>query len=234
MGEKNYATGEVILVNKPYRWTSFDVVNFIRKILNVKIGHAGTLDPLATGLLILCTGSMTKKIDEYQAQEKEYTGTFLLGASTPSFDLETAVDKEITISHISDVSIYELVHTFIGTAQQEPPLFSAKKINGERAYEKARRGEDVIVKSREINISGFEITGIRRKENTIECDFKVVCSKGTYIRSLARDFALGLKTVGHLVALERTRIGEFKLEDAQTIEDFRKMFPLERVPKNKS
>lgn len=231
MLEKNYAEGEVILINKPLTWTSFDVVNFIRRILNVKIGHAGTLDPLATGLLILCTGKMTKKIDDFQAQEKEYTGTFLLGASTPSFDLETEVDETKSVSHIEEINIYENAQQFIGTLQQIPPQFSAKKIGGERAYNKARRGETVEIKPREITIREFEITSVLKKENTIEVGVRIVCSKGTYIRSIARDFALELNTLGHLIKLERTRIGEFLLQNAQTIEDFRTLFPINRTTK---
>ncbi len=223
--EKNYAKGEMLLVNKPYTWTSFDVVNYIRKILNVKIGHAGTLDPLATGLLILCTGSFTKKIDSYQALVKEYTGTFLLGASTPSYDLETEINEKKSVQHISEDDVRTCVKHFLGVQQQIPPLYSAMKIGGERAYQKARRGEDTIIKSREIEINEFEISGIRKSEETIEVDFRIVCSKGTYIRSLARDFALQLNTLGHLIKLERTKIGEYKLEDAQTIEEIRSLFP---------
>jgi tRNA pseudouridine55 synthase len=215
--------GVVLLVDKPLTWTSFDVVNYIRKMFKVKIGHAGTLDPLATGLLILCTGSMTKKIDEFQAKEKQYTGKIRVGSTTPSFDLETVVDSNFPIAHISDEEIREAARSLTGILMQEPPLFSAKKINGERAYLKARRGETTVVESREISVSQFEITGIHREEEQIEVSFDIVCSKGTYIRSLARDLGQKLESGAHLVALCRTRIGEFRLEDALSMEDVKKI-----------
>lgn len=217
----NFIEGEVLLINKPYTWTSFDVVGKVRSVLKStlkikpKVGHAGTLDPLATGLLILCTGKFTKKIEEYQAQEKEYTGTFTIGSTTPSFDLETKTDRTFDISHITNDLIYETTKQFCGTIQQTPPIYSAIKINGERAYEKARRGETAEIKSKEITISEFEITYI---ELPI-VGFRVVCSKGTYIRSLARDFGIALNSGAYLSSLCRTRIGSFELKDALEITD---------------
>jgi len=222
MEQKDYAKGEVLLIDKPYKWTSFDVVNYIRKILNVKIGHAGTLDPLATGLLILCTGSMTKKIDEYQGMEKEYTGTFTLGSTTPSFDLETEADKVYPIEHITEGLAKQAAEKLSGTYQQLPPMYSAKRIDGERAYLKARRGETAEIKTREVTVSVFEITAFRLPE----IDVRIVCSKGTYIRAIARDFGMMLNSGAHLSSLRRTRIGQFQVEDASTIEHFRQLFPL--------
>jgi tRNA pseudouridine55 synthase len=220
----NFEEGAVLLIDKPYEWTSFDVVGKVRGMLraklkkkNIKVGHAGTLDPLATGLLILCTGKFTKKIDEYQAQEKEYTGTFYLGATTPCYDLEKPVDKHYPTGHITEQMIREATARFRGTILQVPPLFSAVKIDGERAYELARRGEAAEVKAKTVAITEFEITAIRMPE----VDFRVVCSKGTYIRSLARDFGEALGTGAHLTRLCRTRIGEFRLENALSIEQLR-------------
>jgi tRNA pseudouridine55 synthase len=207
--------GRVLLVNKPYDWTSFDVVNKLRYRLKIKkIGHAGTLDPLATGLLIICTGKMTKRIDEYQAQEKEYTGRFVLGQSTPSHDLETEVSEAQDISRITESNIQNATQKFLGAIQQVPPLHSAIKVDGKRAYKLARKGQEVELKPREVFIKEFEITGI----NKPEVAFRIVCSKGTYIRSIARDFGLALGTVAYLSELCRTRIGEFKLTDALTID----------------
>lgn len=208
--------GSVILVDKPLEWTSFDVVNKLRYALKIKkIGHAGTLDPLATGLLILCTGKMTKQIDTYQAQEKEYTGKMIVGKTTPSFDLETEVDSETDISHLKDEMAYNLTSQFTGIISQTPPAFSAIKVKGKRAYESARKGEEVKLKSREVEISLFEITGIHFPE----ISFKVVCSKGTYIRSLVRDFGEALGVGAYLSELRRTRIGEYTVEEAKTIEE---------------
>ena len=227
MKEYNFSEGEVLLFDKPYEWTSFDLVNnvryFIRNKLDypkLKIGHAGTLDPLATGLLILCTGKYTKKIDDYQAQEKEYTGTFTIGATTPSFDMEKEVDKTYDYSHVTEELINAATNKFTGTFQQTPPIFSAVKINGKRAYDYARNNEEVVIKSKEITISEFEITKI----NLPEVNFRIVCSKGTYIRALARDFGETLNCGSYLSALCRTRIGEFKLEEAFEVEAFKKMF----------
>ena len=217
MSNQNHPTDEakVLLVHKPLTWTSFDVVKKIKYALKFKkIGHAGTLDPLATGLLILCTGKMTKQIESYQAQEKEYTGTFVLGKTTPSFDLETEVDSETDISNLSHEDIRHATSYFIGEIDQVPPVFSAVKVNGKRAYKSARKGEEVMLKSRKVEIKAFEITRIALPE----VDFRVVCSKGTYIRSLARDFGKQLNVGAYLSALCRTRIGEFTLDKAQTIE----------------
>ncbi|HMR55912.1 MAG TPA: tRNA pseudouridine(55) synthase TruB [Cyclobacteriaceae bacterium] len=205
----------VLLINKPLEWTSFDVVNKLRGKLKIKkIGHAGTLDPLATGLLILCTGKMTKRIDEYQAQEKEYTGTFVIGQTTPSHDLETDVSVPIEIDHLTDDIILRAAQKFTGTIQQIPPLHSAIKVGGKRAYALARKGEEVVLKPREVTISTFEITNITKPH----IRFRIVCSKGTYIRSLARDFGNELGTGAYLAELCRTRIGEFKLADAQELD----------------
>lgn len=209
----NFAEGELLLVNKPYHWTSFDVVGKIRnsfKPLKLKVGHAGTLDPLATGLLVICTGKMTKQIDNFQAQEKEYTGTFVLGATTPSYDLETEVDQTFDISDLTPEAINEACKIFLGDIEQFPPAHSAVKVNGERLYEKARRGEEVELKSRKVSISEFELTRIELPE----VDFRVVCSKGTYIRSLAFDFGKALNSGAYLSKLRRTRSGEFKVDEA--------------------
>lgn len=209
----NFVEGELLLVNKPYRWTSFDVVSKIRnafKPLKLKVGHAGTLDPLATGLLIICTGKLTKKIDEYQAQEKEYTGTMVLGATTPSYDLETEIDQTFDISDLTTEKIQDACKSFIGDISQFPPAFSALKIDGERVYEKARRGESVELKSRPVTITAFEITRIELPE----VDFRVVCSKGTYIRSLVFDFGQILDNGAYLSRLRRTRSGDFNIDKA--------------------
>lgn len=218
----NFETGEVLLINKPYKWTSFDVVNRLRisireslSIKKIKVGHAGTLDPLADGLLILCTGRFTKKIDEYQAQEKEYTGTFRLGATTPSFDLEHEIDQTYTYEHINKEAIEEVAKSLTGDIQQIPPMFSAIKINGRRAYKYARKEKEIDLEPRSVIISEFEITGI----NLPDVNFRIVCSKGTYIRSLARDFGKALNSGAHLTELRRTRIGKFKLSDAWDLND---------------
>ncbi|UII26971.1 tRNA pseudouridine(55) synthase TruB [Fulvivirga maritima] len=208
--------GSVLLVDKPYEWTSFDVVKKLRYALKVKkIGHAGTLDPLATGLLILCTGKMTKQIEKFQAQEKEYTGKFYLGKTTPSYDLETEVDSETPIDHLQEQQIHEATVPFTGLIEQTPPIFSAIKVNGKRAYEGARKGEDVKLKSRQVEIKAFEITSI----NLPEVSFRIVCSKGTYIRSMAHDFGQALGVGAYLSELRRTRIGDFSVDDAKTIEE---------------
>ncbi|UOQ52754.1 tRNA pseudouridine(55) synthase TruB [Hymenobacter cellulosivorans] len=211
----DFETGEVLLLDKPLTWTSFDVVRKVKNTLRIKkIGHAGTLDPLATGLLILCTGKKTKQIDLIQAQEKEYTGTFRLGQTTPSFDLETPVDAELPYAHITTEQLQEAARAFTGLIQQTPPLYSAVKINGERAYEVARRGDTAEIKSKEVTIKEFELTGIALPD----VHFRVVCTKGTYIRSLARDFGQHLGCGAHLTKLIRTRIGEYRVEDALTME----------------
>ena len=230
-----FELGEVLLINKPYTWTSFDVVGKMRSVIRqrlgirkIKIGHAGTLDPLATGLLILCTGKFTRRIDEFQGLEKEYTGTFRLGATTPSFDLETAVDKTYPISTLSGcdtltgwTKIKDAAKHFTGTFEQVPPQFSAIKIDGKRAYESARKEVNVEIKARQVTISAFEITRITMPD----VDFRVICSKGTYIRSLARDFGQLLGCGAHLTALCRTRIGSFHLRDAFELDDLQNLIP---------
>lgn len=216
----NFEEGEVLLIDKPLEWTSFDIVNKIRYAIKLKkIGHAGTLDPLATGLLILCTGKMTKKINEYQDMDKEYVGKMILGKTTPSFDLETAIDSEKDISGIIPEVIMETTKKFIGKIKQIPPIFSAIKVGGERLYKKARRGEDIKIEPREVHVDEFEITEIKLPEIT----FRVVCSKGTYIRSLVRDFGESLGSGAYMSALRRTRIGKFHVDNAYMIEDIVKL-----------
>ncbi|PSR57238.1 tRNA pseudouridine(55) synthase TruB [Adhaeribacter arboris] len=214
MREYDFEAGEILLIDKPLHWTSFDVVKKVRNLLRIKkIGHAGTLDPLASGLLILCTGKYTKKIEEIQAQEKEYTGHFTIGQTTPSFDLETEVDQICDYQHLTEQEIYTAAAAFVGHINQVPPLFSAVKINGERAYTLARRGEEAEIKAKSIHIQVFEIT----KLEIPLVHFRVVCSKGTYIRSLARDFGQQLGCGAHLSKLIRTRIGNYHVEQALTI-----------------
>ncbi|HSZ24948.1 MAG TPA: tRNA pseudouridine(55) synthase TruB [Cytophagaceae bacterium] len=213
----NFEEGAVILIDKPLEWTSFDVVSKIRNTIRVKkVGHAGTLDPLATGLLILCSGKMTKKIEEFQAQEKEYEGELVLGKTTPSYDLETAVDKEFDISLLSEEKIREGVKPFIGVIQQVPPVYSAIKVDGVPLYKKARRGEEVEIKSREVTVKEFEITDIELPV----VKFRVVCSKGTYIRSLVHDFGVSLRNGAYMSALRRTRIGAYHVKDAEQLTTF--------------
>ncbi|WP_179021669.1 tRNA pseudouridine(55) synthase TruB [Winogradskyella forsetii] len=226
--EDDFKNGQVLLIDKPLKWTSFQVVNKLRwsirqafNIKKIKVGHAGTLDPLATGLLVICTGKMTKQINTFQGQEKEYTGTFVLGSTTPSFDLETEVNETFPTEHITDDLIHATTQQFIGKIDQFPPVFSAIKKDGKRLYEFARAGEDVEIKSRQVEITEFEITQISNHE----LHFRVVCSKGTYIRSLAHDFGKALNSGAHLSALRRTRIGDFKVEDALTPETFIENLP---------
>lgn len=208
--------GRVLLVNKPLQWTSFDVVNKLRyKLKMKKIGHAGTLDPLATGLLIICTGKFTKRIEEFQAQEKEYTGEFVIGQTTPSHDLETEVSQAVDCSQLREEQIYAAAKKLTGTLQQIPPLHSAIKVDGKRAYKFARKGKEIELKPREVTVSVFEITKIQIPV----ISFRIVCSKGTYIRSLARDFGNDLRVGAYLSSLCRTRIGDFKLADAKTLEE---------------
>ena len=214
---KDYSSpdGHVILVDKPLEWTSFDVVKKLKYALKIKkIGHAGTLDPLATGLLILCTGKKTKEIESYQNQEKEYEGTFVLGQTTPSYDLETEPTNPVDISSITEKDIHEATKSFIGTIEQTPPIFSAVKVDGKRAYSHARKGNKVEIKSRQIRITTFEILEI----NLPEVRFKVNCSKGTYIRSLANDFGQALGVGAYLKQLRRTKIGSFTVDNASTID----------------
>ena len=220
---EDYKNGQVLLIDKPLNWTSFQVVNKLRweirqkfNIKKIKVGHAGTLDPLATGLLILCTGKFTKKIETYQAQVKEYTGAITVGGTTPSYDLETEIDKEFPIDHISDALIHKTTKQFIGEIDQKPPIFSALKKDGKKLYEIARAGETVEIKTRKITIQEFEITNIALPN----IEFRVVCSKGTYIRSLAYDFGKALNSGAHLSALRRTKIGDYSVLNAQSIEGF--------------
>ena len=222
----DFEAGEVLLFDKPLRWTSFDLVKKVRNLIRIKkVGHAGTLDPLATGLMIICTGKMTKQIDRYQAQEKEYTGTFFLGATTPCYDLEKEPDHFFPTDHITDEMILKTAASLTGNITQVPPPHSAVKVNGKRAYELARQGKEPELKSREVQIMEFEITGIQMPK----VDFRVVCSKGTYIRSLASDFGKMLGSGAYLEKLCRTRIGEFKLEKALSVDDFRMRLEAERT-----
>lgn len=209
--------GEVILIDKPLQWTSFDVANKLKRACKFKkIGHAGTLDPLATGLLILCTGKKTKQIDTFQAQEKEYTGTLVLGKTTPSIDLETEFDGTYPIEHITPELLENTRLQFLGQIEQIPPIYSAVKVDGERLYKKARRGETAEIKKRSVEISLFEIDSTHFPS----IDFRIVCSKGTYIRSIVRDFGQLAQSGAYMSALCRTRIGQFKLQDAANLTEF--------------
>jgi tRNA pseudouridine55 synthase len=223
MTEEDFKNGQVLLIDKPLEWTSFQAVNKLRwhikqrfKIKKIKVGHAGTLDPLATGLLIICTGKQTKEIHTYQGQEKEYTGTFTVGATTPSYDLETEIDENFPTEHITEELLKETTKQFVGEIQQKPPIFSAIKKDGKRLYELARKGETTEIKARTVTITEFEITNI----NFPKVDFRVVCSKGTYIRSLAFDFGKALNSGAHLSTLRRTQIGDFSVDNATSIEGF--------------
>ena len=221
----NFTDGKILLFNKPYVWTSFDLVRKVKfllqnklKLKKLKVGHAGTLDPLASGLLIVCTGKFTKKIDLIQAQPKEYIATIKLGATTPSFDLETEIDQEFPFEHISDLMIFEKLKNFIGEQDQIPPIFSAKRVDGKRAYEYARSGEELIMKPSHITIYDMEML----EYNAPILKVRVACSKGTYIRSLARDIGISLNSGGHLTNLVRTKIGDYSVENAMSIDDFEK------------
>jgi len=224
MNAEEILAGKVLLIDKPLKWSSFQAVNKLKYILKrkydlpkkFKIGHAGTLDPLATGLLIICTGKFTKSITEIQAQSKEYIGTIMVGATTPSFDLETEIDAIFPIEHITEELILETIKQFLGEIDQKPPVFSAIKKDGKRLYEHARAGEEVEIQSRKTTIYEFEITRIQLPE----IDFRVKCSKGTYIRSLAFDFGLALQSGGHLTVLRRTKIGDYSVENGIKPEDF--------------
>ena len=223
MTEEAFKNGQVLLIDKPLTWTSFQVVNKLRweirqrfNIKKIKVGHAGTLDPLATGLLIICTGKQTKQIDTYQGQVKEYTGTFTLGATTPSYDLETEIDNTFSIAHITEALLHETTQQFTGEIQQKPPIFSAIKKDGKRLYELARKGETTEIKERTVTVTSFEITKI----NLPAVDFRIICSKGTYIRSVAFDFGKALNSGGHLSALRRTKIGEFSVDNALSVAGF--------------
>lgn len=207
--------GRVLLINKPLEWTSFDAVNKLRYKLKIKkIGHAGTLDPLATGLLIICVGKMTKRIEEFMGLEKEYTGTFVVGQSTPSHDLETEIDEQYDISGLTEEAIREATRQFTGKISQLPPIHSAIRVGGKRAYQFARKGKPLELQPREVEVIAFEITSIELPR----VKFRIVCSKGTYIRSIARDFGKALGVGAYLTELCRTRIGPFKLEDALEID----------------
>lgn len=212
--------GELILIDKPLRWTSFDVAKKLKFAGKFKkIGHAGTLDPLASGLLILCTGKMTKQIDNYQAKEKEYSGTLVLGKTTPSVDLETDFDAEFPIEHINQEVIENALKQFRGKILQIPPIYSAVQVNGKRLYELARNGikdSDIEIKAREVEVSKFEIDEV----NFPEINFSIVCSKGTYIRSLVRDFGVACGSGAYMKTLRRERIGEYNVKDALTVEEF--------------
>ncbi len=215
---EDFQNGQILLIDKPLNWSSFQAVNKLKYALinkvglpkKFKIGHAGTLDPLATGLLLVCTGKFTKRISELQGQAKEYTGTFYIGATTPSYDLETEIDETFPISHIDEVLIYETVKQFLGEIDQKPPIYSAIKKDGVRLYEHARAGETVEIATRKTTIHEFEITRI----DLPEIDFRVVCSKGTYIRSLAYDFGKAMHSGSHLTALRRTKIGDYNVDNA--------------------
>jgi len=220
---QDYLDGQLVLIDKPLEWTSFQVVNKLRwhirqafNLKKIKVGHAGTLDPLATGLLIICTGKMTKQIDTFQGQIKTYTGTFVLGSTTPSYDLETAIDQEFPTGHVTPALIHKTTDQFIGEIDQFPPVFSALKKEGKRLYEFARAGESVKINSRKVTIEEFKITKIEG----LKVNFSVTCSKGTYIRSLAHDFGKALESGAHLSALRRTKIGDFSVENAISIGTF--------------
>lgn len=228
--QEDFLNGQILIIDKPLEWSSFQAVNAlkwaIRKKFNlkkIKIGHAGTLDPLATGLLLICTGKFTKKIPELQGQVKEYTGTITLGATRPSYDLETEIDQTYPIDHINENQIQQATAKFIGTIEQYPPIFSALKKDGKRLYEFAREGKTVEIKPRNIHISTFEITQITLPE----VHFRVVCSKGTYIRSLAHDFGKSLESGAYLSALRRTKIGDFNVDNAVTPAVFKENLGLE-------
>ncbi len=220
---EEFQEGKVVLIDKPLQWSSFQAVNKVKWALKkhlalkkIKVGHAGTLDPLATGLLIVCTGKFTKRISELQGMPKEYTGTFMIGSTTPSFDLETEVNATFPTEHITEALIHETVKQFLGEIDQQPPVFSAIKKDGKRLYEHARAGEEVEIAFRKTTIHEFEITRIALPE----IDFRVVCSKGTYIRSLANDFGKALNSGGHLTVLRRTKIGDFDVVNAISPQDF--------------
>lgn len=228
----DFLEGEVIAIDKPYEWTSFGLVAKVRWLLTqhlgrkIKVGHAGTLDPLATGVVLLCTGKATKRIDELQAQTKEYTATLRLGATTPSFDLEHDIDATYPTAHITEEAVREALCRFKGSIEQVPPAFSACKIEGKRAYKMARKGQDVVLSPKLIHIDEIELTGCRLPD---EIDIRVVCGKGTYIRALARDIGLALGSGAHLTALRRTRVGDYRVEDCMTLDEATKW--IESLPR---
>ncbi len=217
MTKDDFLEGQVLLIDKPLGWTSFQAVNKIKwaikskfSLKKIKIGHAGTLDPLATGLLLVCTGKFTKNIEQLQGAEKEYTGTITLGATTPSYDLETDVNATYPVKHITKESIGIAVSSFVGEIEQRPPIYSALKKDGKRLYEYARAGQEITIKKRKVSITAFEITQI----NLPDIEFRIRCGKGTYIRSLAHDFGIALRSGGHLSALRRTKIGDYNVNKA--------------------
>jgi tRNA pseudouridine55 synthase len=219
----DYQAGTTVLIDKPYKWTSFDVVNKMRwnlkqklGVKNIKVGHAGTLDPLATGLLIICIGKDTKKIDSFMGGMKTYTGTFLLGKTTPCYDLEKDFDAEYPTDHITEEAILEVAQTFLGVQEQMPPIFSAKQVDGKRAYDLARAGKEVELKTNTIEINSFSVDSSRFPE----IDFEISCSKGTYIRSIANDFGKKLGSGATLIALRRTASGDLSIEDAAQVENW--------------
>ena len=230
MNKEDYLNGQVLLIDKPLEWTSFQAVNKIRwhikqkfGLKKIKVGHAGTLDPLATGLLIICTGKETKNIETYQGQIKEYTGTFTVGATTPSYDLETTINERFAINHITGELLTKATQKFIGEIDQKPPIFSAIKKDGKRLYELARKGETTEIAARKVSIYEFELT----KTIVPEIDFRVVCSKGTYIRALANDFGLALNSGAHLSSLRRTKIGKFSVDNSLSIDNFIKKLEMD-------
>jgi tRNA pseudouridine55 synthase len=231
--ETDYRSGELLLINKPYTWSSFQAVNKLKhalkkhpsllldgKLVHLKIGHAGTLDPLATGLLIICTGKKTKSISGFQDLPKEYTGTFFIGATTPCYDKEKAVDTIYPTEHITEQLVREVAQSFIGKQEQIPPMFSAVKVDGKRLYKLARIGEEIELKPRPIEILDFEITSC----NLPLVNFRIACTKGTYIRSIARDFGLALDSGAYLDTLCRTKIGDYSIENSKTPEEYIKEF----------
>ncbi len=230
MTKEEFLEGKLLLIDKPLGWSSFQAVNSLKwairkkfQLKKIKIGHAGTLDPLATGLLLICTGKATKTINELQGQEKEYTGSFTLGATTPSYDLETEVDKLYPTDHITEAMIHEATSAFLGEIEQAPPVFSALKKDGKRLYEYAREGKSVEIKKRLVTITEFEITKIQLPL----VHFRVVCSKGTYIRSLAYDFGKELGSGAHLSTLRRTKIGDYNVNKAIAPEEFRELLAID-------
>jgi len=223
--KEDFLDGQLLLIDKPLGWSSFQAVNKLKwairrkfDLKKIKIGHAGTLDPLATGLLLICTGKFTKRINELQGQAKEYTGIITLGATTPSYDLETEVDETFPIEHISEELVHSAVQKFIGEIEQTPPIFSALKKDGKRLYEYAREGKEVEIKKRQVTVSEFEITEVKLPM----LKFRILCSKGTYIRSLAHDLGIALQSGGHLSELRRTKIGDYHVNKAQDPNDFGK------------
>ena len=223
--KEDFLEGQILLIDKPLGWSSFQAVNKVKwaikrkfDLKKIKVGHAGTLDPLATGLLLVCTGKFTKKISGLQGQIKEYTGTIVLGATTPSFDLETEIDQTFSTDHLTEDLIRAKVQNFIGEIEQVPPVFSALKKDGKRLYEYAREGKEVEIKKRTVTISEFQITEVKLPE----VNFRIVCSKGTYIRSLAHDLGKELRSGGHLTVLRRTKIGDYNVNKAQDPSDFGK------------